>query len=161
MEEHKYFVKIKEDWAGFSAEITFKLFRNSNVSIFLGEECDENGEDIDTTPHDEDLDGYAQTYSEFLLIFNHVLERIKEETFKRSLNLYTHYYEDEHKSDQKPLNIDTKDKHFETITAIEYLRTLKNGCVRIPMTYELDHEHGLEVLIKNSEIIDISGIAET
>ncbi len=28
------------------------------------------------------------------------------------------------------------------------------------MTYELDHEHGLEVLIKNSKIIDIGGIAE-
>ncbi|PID67823.1 MAG: hypothetical protein CR968_04755 [Flavobacteriia bacterium] len=161
MAKHKYFGTIKEDWAGFSAEITFNLFRDSNVSIFLGEECDEDGEDIDTPPNHEDLNDYAQTYSEFLLNFNHVLERIKEDAFKRYLNLYAHYYEDEHKSGQKPLNIDTKDKHFETITAIKYLRILKNGCVRIPMTYTLDQEHGLEVLIKNSEIIDIGGIAET
>jgi len=46
---HPFWGKVEQDWAGFSSEITFfhPFFKNSGIEIFLGEEFDEDGEEIE------------------------------------------------------------------------------------------------------------------
>lgn len=42
--------KIEEDWAGFSAEVVFRSqrFDRNNITIFIGDEFDDDGEEIET-----------------------------------------------------------------------------------------------------------------
>ncbi len=137
------------------------LLENEEISIFLGREYDEEGYDILEPPSMNKLNEYEKTYQDFLLHMDAILDEIKEETFKRYIKYYAHYYENEEKSHMKPLHIDTKEKHFKQIKNIEYIRILDNGRIQILMRYLLDEEHGLEVLIKDSKVVDIGGIVET
>ncbi len=68
MKNHKYLGKIEENWAGFSSDknLVSSHFDNQEIEIFLGEEFDENGEEIDIIPTEKELDDYANTYSEFI-----------------------------------------------------------------------------------------------
>ena len=71
------------------------------------------------------------------------------------------FYESEEKSGEKPLNIDSKEKHFENIKNINYIRILVDGNIKIPIHYKIDAEHGLEIRLENNKIIALGGIAET
>ncbi|WP_317039176.1 DUF6985 domain-containing protein, partial [Polaribacter atrinae] len=163
MGKHKYWGKVEEDWAGYSGEIKFKSenFDKKEITIFLGSEFDEDGEEIETIPTENELDDFENTYLEFLKKFDNILIDISEKTFERYLKLYAHYYENQEKSGEKPLNIDTKEKHFENIKEILYLRVLKNGNIQIPIRYKIDTEHGVEIRLEKNKVIGVGGIAET
>ncbi|WP_103072157.1 DUF6985 domain-containing protein [Aquimarina sediminis] len=163
MKKHKYWKKIEEDWAGFSAEIVFnsKHFDNANTTIFLGSEFDDQGEEIETVPNDNKLNDFESTYIKFINNLDPIIDEIMTKTFERYLLLYAHYYENEEKSGEKPLNIDSKEKHFEKIKNLVYIRILDNENIQIPIRYELDTEHGIEIRLENNKVIAIGGIAET
>jgi len=161
--KHKYWGKVQEDWAGFSAEITFdsKHFGNNKITIFLGNEFDDDGEEIETVPSNTELNDFENTYASFIIQLDEIIETMKDKTFERYLKLYAHYYENEKKSGEKPLNISTKEIHFEYIKDINYIRILENGNIKIPIHYKVDTEHGIEIRLENNKILDIGGIAET
>lgn len=163
MKKHAFWGKVEEDWAGFSAEKVFvsKYFDNNPITIFLGEEYDEEGEEIETIPSDASLHNFEITYSKFINNLDNIIEEVKEATFKRYIELYAHYYENEEKSGEKPLNIDSGDKHFENMKDVNYIRILDKETIKISFRYTLDTEHGIEIRLENNTIIDIGGIAET
>ena len=163
MEKHTYWGKVEEDWAGFSAEILFNSthFNSDEITIFLGSEFDDDGEEVEDAPNDIQLNNFESTYVKFLNSLDTIIEEIMTKTYERYLKLYAHYYESEEKSGEKPLNIDTKEKHFRYIQNILYIRILDNGMIKIPIRYELDTEHGIEISLENNDIVAIGGIAET
>ncbi|WP_074406568.1 DUF6985 domain-containing protein [Aquimarina megaterium] len=163
MSKHKYWGEIQEDWAGFSAETEFisRYFDNKHIRIFLNEEYDEDGEEIEIIPSNNELDDFEKTYSNFITELDKVIKEIKEKTFERYLKLYAHHYENEEKSGEKPLNISNKESHFEYIKDINYIRILQDGNIKIPIHYKIDTEHGIEIRLENNKIINIGGIAET
>ncbi len=163
MVQHKYWGKVEENWAGFSAEkvLTSSYFNTNNGTIFLGEEYDEEGEEIVAFPSAEELDDFENTYSSFIVKLDKVLEDIKEKTFERYRKLYASFYEDKEKSGEDPLDISTKEKHFDYIQDLGYIRVLENGVIKIIIRYKLDTEHGMEIKLKDNTIVDIAGIAET
>jgi hypothetical protein len=163
MKIHNYWGEVEEDWAGFSGEILFESehFGKEKITIFLGSEFDKDGEELETIPTETELTDFENTYAEFLKNLDKIVADIKEKTFERYLKLYAHYYENEEKSGNKPLNINSDEKHFKHIKKIKYLRILKNNTIQIPIRYSLDTEHGIEIRLENNEIIAIGGIAET
>jgi hypothetical protein len=163
MDKHKFWGKIEEDWAGFSAEKVFHLahFDKKSVEIFLGEEFDEDGEEIGAAPDLKKLDEYEQTFSDFLNNLNTLIFDIKKSAFQHYQKVYAHYYEDKKKSKKEPLNLDTPDKHFEYMKDLNYIRVLDGQVIKILIRYKIDEEHGLELKLKNNKVLDISGISET
>lgn len=163
MKAHKFWGEVEEDWAGFSAANTFSIphFEQQQVTVFLGEEFDEEGDEIDTPPDREELDAYEATFSSFIDQLDHIIIEIKEQSFRRYQKLYAHYYEDEAKSGQPPLNINTPGKHFQHLKEINYIRVLPNQTIQIPIRYGIDTEHGLEIRLENNSITAMAGIAET
>ncbi|MBL0735328.1 hypothetical protein JI750_00390 [Flavobacterium sp. GN10] len=160
---HKFWGEIQEDWAGISGDKLFKNshFKDDEIQVFLGEEFDEDGEEIEEFPTNEELDDFEKTYSSFLENIEDVILQIKEETFLRYKKIYAKYYEDPRQSGEEPLNIDTKEKHFEYIKEILYIRILKRNEIKIPIRYNLDTEHGIEIKLRNNKIVAVAGIAET
>lgn len=161
--KHSYWGNVELDWAGFSSDITFSnpFFNEQNIEVLLGEEFDEDGEEIEEPPNESLLDGFAATYQNFL---NHIHTHIKHmqfEAFQRYLKLYAHYYENPEKSGEPALNIDSVEKHNEYIKEIMYLRVLDNDTIKLLIRYQIDTEHGLEFRLENGEIAAIGGIAET
>ncbi|MDA6069097.1 hypothetical protein NJT12_05645 [Flavobacterium sp. AC] len=69
--------------------------------------------------------------------------------------------EESQQSGKEPLNIDAKEKHFEYIKDVIYIRILKRNTIQILIRYDLDIEHGLEFKIRNNKIVAAGGIAET
>mgnify|MGYP001760125161 CR=1 FL=1 len=59
---------VKDNWAGFTSDITFSnpFFDKQNVDIFLGEEYDEDGEEIEEPPTENKLNDFAETYQNFI-----------------------------------------------------------------------------------------------
>lgn len=160
---HKFWGEIQEDWAGISGDKLFKIshFKDDEIQIFLGEEFDEDGEEIEEFPTNEELDDFEKTYNSFLKNIEDVILQIKEETFLRYKKIYAKYYEDPKQSGEEPLNIDTKEKHFEYIREVLYIRILKRNEIKIPIRYDLDTEHGIEIKLRNNEVVEVGGIAET
>ncbi len=163
MQIHSYWGKVEENWAGFSPDLFFTSthFNNKDIEIFLGPEFDEEGEEIDTPPTIKQLDQYENTYVDFLNNINKVVERIQIKTYQQYLKLYAHYYEGMEKSGKAPLEIDSKEKHFEFIKNVNYIRILKDDNIQLPIRYDLDTEHGLEIRLEKNLIVAIGGIAET
>jgi hypothetical protein len=162
MKKHKFWGEVAEDWAGFSAGKTFDIPHfEQKVTVFLGEEFDEDGEEIDTPPGGKELDAYAATFSSFLEHLDAIIIDIKEQTFNRYQKRYAHYFEDETKSGAPPLNLNTPGKHFQHLKEINYIRILDNHTLQIPIRYGIDTEHGLEIRLENNEIVAMAGIAET
>src|SRR5690554_6379574 len=60
---HKYWGKVEEDWAGFSSDITFSnpFLDKQNDEILLGEEYDEDGDEIEEFPTENLLTEFAET----------------------------------------------------------------------------------------------------
>lgn len=95
MTTHPFWGKVEQDWAGYSAEITFyhPFFKNSGVEIFLGEEFDEDGEEIESPPTAEMLLAFARTYKNFLDNIENNLIAIQQAAFDRYQKIYAKYYE--------------------------------------------------------------------
>ena len=175
MTKHNYFGKVEEDWAGFSSEYKFDIpYFDKSVEIFLGEEFDEDGEEVDTPPTPVELDEYENTLRNFLAEISEAIVNIQEKAFERYLRVYAKFYEKSFvvesffKTDMKegathlPLNIDCKEKHFEYMKEIHgYIRVLPDNTLKIPIYYDLDSEHGLELKIVNNKVAAIGGIGET
>ena len=164
---------VAEGWAGFVAEHKFSLGPFGEATVFLGEEFDEDGEEIDTPPSFTQLSEYAATLGNLRDNFDDVLAAIKESAFQRYHRLYAHYYEQpftvesffeidaEPGSDHQPLGIDSADKHFVYMMDLNYVRITDGGVIRLPILYKLDREHGLEIKLVNNTVNAVGGIAET
>lgn len=161
--EHKFWGEIDFDWAGISSDKRFKIpyFENKEIEILLGEEFDEDGEEIEELPTKKQLDSFEKTFSNFLENIEDVITQIKEEAFVYYKKYYSSYYEDSKQSGKEALVINTKDKHFEYLQDVLHIRVLKGNTLKISIRYDLDTEHGIEVKLKNNKIVGIGGIAET
>lgn len=84
-------------------------------------------------------------------------------TITRSLSLLKRFFKTNQKegSEHEPLNINSKEKHFEYLKEIKYLRITEGKVLRIVNYYKLDQEHGLEIKLADNKIEDIGDIAET
>lgn len=160
---HKYWGNVEEDWAGFSSDITFSnpFFEKQNNEVFLGEEFDEDGEEIDEPPTESKLTKFAETYQNFIENIEINIKSIQDKAFERYLKLYAHFYEDSAKSGEPALNIDNVDKHNDSIREIMYLRVLDEKTIKLSIRYALDTEHGIEFRFEDGKIAAVGGIAET
>ena len=182
MTEHSYFGQVKKEWCGFAAEHKFKIpyfdvYNNAtSVKVFLGEQYDEDFKEIETQPTNQQLMEFEQTLKDFLNNIDSVIVDIQQYAFDRYQRIYANYYEKpfevlfenammqkaENNELHSPLNIDTKEKHFEYMKKIlEIIRVLENQTIKIPITYALDEEHGLELKIVNNKVVTVDGIDET
>jgi len=172
--EHKFWGMVEQDWAGFSGEVKFTSPHfEQEVDIFLGTEFDEEGDEIENPPEPEQLDEYETVYKSFVAQFDKIIIEIQEKAFKQYVKQYAKYYEKPFKVESffdtdvsegkkhDPLGIDSKEKHFEYMKDIEYLRITDGKTIYMPIHYKLDTEHGLEIKFVNNKIADIAGIAET
>jgi hypothetical protein len=177
MMKHSYFGQIEKAWAGFSSEHKIKLpYFEAEVEVFLGEEFDEEGEEIETPPTDQQIAEFEQTLKAFLSNIQIIITDIQQSAFDYYNSWYAEYYEKpfevifENNNIQKtendklhpPLNIDTKEKHFEYMKdMLGWIRILNGKAIKIPIRYALDEEHGLELKIINNKVAAVDGIAET
>lgn len=162
MIEHEYFGLVEENWLGYSSALTFKHpFFIEEVEILVGDEFDEDGEEIDTPPSREQLDELVQTHRDFVKNIEVYLKAIQERAYEYYQKFYAHYYEDEVKSGEAPLQIDSVEKHNAYIKELMAIRFLPGGGIIVPIHYNLDVEHGLEFRFTNGVITDVGGIAQT
>jgi cell wall assembly regulator SMI1 len=159
--KHKFWGNVQKDLAGISSDRFFKIPHfKANVEVFLGEEFDEDGNEIEKLPTKKQLDSFEKTFNIFLENINDIIFQIKEKTFVRYKKIYANYYEDSKQSGKEPLNIDTKEKHFKYVKDVLNIRILKRNSIQIAIRYDLDTEHGLEIKFTNNKIVGIGGIAE-
>ncbi|RYG19332.1 MAG: hypothetical protein EOO07_07060 [Chitinophagaceae bacterium] len=160
---HQYWGNVELDWAGFSGEITFNhpFFSEQGITIFLGEEFDEDGDEIEEAPIENQLDAFAETYKSFITNFEAHLREMQIKAFERYQKLYANYYENPEKSGEPALNIDSIEKHNEYIKEIMFLRVLNENALKLSIRYQIDTEHGLEFRFENEQIVAVGGIAET
>ena len=175
--QHDYFGEIiTNDWNDFLLKKTISIPHfNKSVQVALVE-YDEDFEPLEEEPTEQTLDQYATTLKEFLSNIENIITDIQEATFKRYLKLYAKYYEKpfevifenqkiqkpKNQEPHKPLEIDTKEKHFEYMnTILEKIIISNNNTIVIPLCYDIDEEHGLEIKIRNNTVIKVGGIGET
>ncbi|PZU79595.1 MAG: hypothetical protein DI529_17440 [Chryseobacterium sp.] len=182
MKLHNFFGQVKSDFQGFSAEKTFeiphfKIYKNAkSVKVYLGKQYDEEWKKIETLPTQKQLDEYEKTLKTFLTEIDSIINDIKEKSFEYYKERYAKYYEEpfevlfennkiqntENGQLHSPLNIDNGEKHFDYMNEIlESIRILENNVMVIPLSYDLDEEHGLEIKIANNKVEKIDGIGET
>lgn len=177
--KHNYFGKISqhEFGAGFQSEHSFHIPHfEKDVIIYLGDENDEDWEVIETPPTEQELEEYQLTFKLFLEQIDSAIDSIKEAAFEHYKKYYAKYYEtdfeviftcdklQESKNGElhPPLTIDTKEKHFEYMTEIlESIRISDKDTIRIPIHYDLDQEHGLELKLVKNKVVAIGGISDT
>lgn len=162
MLKHPYWGYVQSDWAGFSADLIFSNpFFKEEVTVFLGDEFDDEGEEIEDAPEQEQLDGFAVTYQHFLAHIEDYLAIIKKIAFERYQRIYAGYYEQPERSGTAALGIDQQAKHDGYLTELKYLRISDNQVLRITLDYELDQEHGLEFRFEAGTLAEVGGIATT
>jgi hypothetical protein len=163
MTTHPYWGNIEEDWAGYSSDIYFSypFFENSKTEVFLGDEYDEDGEEIETPPTEKQLTAFAETYKSFIDNIENHLADLQLKAFDRYNRIYAKYYENSEQSGEPPLNIDTTEKHNAYIKDIMYLRILDDKTIKVTIRYQLDTEHGIEFKFVDGQIEDVGGISET
>lgn len=163
MKTNEFWEKIKKDWAGFTSDISFSnpFFGQREVAVFLGEEFDEDGEEMEEPPSENQLAEFAETYQNFIENIEMNIKNIQRKAFERYLKLYAHYYENPEKSGEPKLNIDTVERHNLNIKAILHLRVLDGKTIKLAIRYKLDTEHGLEFKFVDGKIENVGGIAET
>ncbi len=163
MAKHAFWGDVREDWAGFSSEVLYtpRQFPGSSVTVFLGGQFDEEGEEVEAPPSRSELDQYQSTYNSFIASEDRIFVEIREACFSRYLKLYAHHYEDRARSGAAPLNIHSKERHFEFVRGIKFIRLLARDGVVISFDYALDTEHGLEVRLEANRVAAIGVIAET
>lgn len=156
---HPYWGGITESWNELVTINKFSIpYFDQDIKIHLGRE--DNEEEEINIPITDQLDDFKETFKNFLHDIEKIVPDIKQQTFDRYNKLYAHYYEDESKSGQEPLNIDTPEKHFEALKDINYIRIQEKGVIHIPIFYGLDREHGIEIKIKDNKVECIGGIGE-
>ena len=160
MTKHNYFGQVKKDLQGFSAENTFEIpyfetYNNSKfVKVYLGEEYNEEWKKIETPPTQIQLAEYEKIFRNFLIEIDKVIVDIQEKAFEYYQKFQAKYYEE--------LSISNKEEHFEYMKKIlGYIRVLENNTIKIPISYNLDEEHGLELKIVNNKVEKGDGIDET
>ena len=173
---HKYLGKIiKNEWNEFLTEkVNIPHFKAKIVVNLM--EYDEDFEPIEEEPSKQVLDEYAETLKTFLADIDNVILDIQQSAFNYYLEVYAKYYEKPFKvifDNQKikkdannvlhqPLEIDTKEKHFEYMNSIvEKIIISNNQTIVIPFSYDIDEEHGLEIKIRNNKVMKVDGIGET
>ncbi len=161
--KHPYWGNVEQDWAGFSSDINFShpFFNKQEIEVFLNDEYDEEGEEIEEAPNEELLNELAATYKNFIAHIENRLTDLQQKTFERYQELYAHYYENPEKSGDPALEIDSIHKHNPYIKNVNYLRVSKNNTIRLTIRYGLDEEHGLEFKFVDGQIEQVGGIAET
>lgn len=160
--KHKFWGEIKQAALGFWAGKTFSIpkFDPDPVEIFLGEELDENGDEIEDAPTSKQLDGYEKTFAGFLQHIDLIVADIQQASFERYKKTYAPYYENKSASKKAPLHIDTPVKHFKYLQQLNYIRILKRQTLHMLIRYDLDTEHGMEIKIRNNKVVAIGGIGE-
>lgn len=179
MNKHPYFGRIEkhEFGSGFQAEYTFNIpYFEKNVIVYLGDEYDEDWEEIETPPTVEQVNEFEPTLKSFLEHIDDAIQSIQESAFEYYRKYYAKYYEtdfevmftcdkmqeSENGELHPALDIDTKEKHFEYMKDIlEAIRVSEKGTIRIPIHYDLDQEHGLEIKLVRNKVVAIGGIADT
>lgn len=163
MTTHPYWGSVDQDWAGFSSDISIShpFFTEQNITIFLGEEFDDEGEEIEDPPTENQLDIFAKTYQDFLANIETNLSSIQNKAFDYYQKHYAHYFENPEKSGEAALGVDTVEKHNEYIKELMYLRVLENDTIKISIRYQVDTEHGIEFKLMDGQIEKVGGIAET
>lgn len=162
MAKHFYWGEVEADWAGFSGEPVFSNpFFKSEATIFLGDEFDDEGEEIEDAPDQEQLDEFAATYQHFLNHIQYYVTAISQAAFDRYQRLYAGYYEQPERSGAAALGIDQAAQHDGYLSELKYLRISENHTLRISMDYELDPEHGLEFRFEAGKLAEAGGIATT
>ncbi|MBJ9952484.1 MULTISPECIES: hypothetical protein [unclassified Acinetobacter] len=162
--KHDYWGEIHPSWAGFSSETFFShAFFNQHADreIFLGEEFDEEGNEIEQEPDQEQLSAFARTYQKFLQNFDQHLKTIQQYAFERYQKLYAHHYENPEKSGEAALNIHDVEAHNSYIQTMLNLRVSSPDTLRLCIHYDLDTEHGMEFKFVNDQLESVAGIAET
>ena len=177
MLKHEYFGEIiVDDWNMFfqKEKLSIPHFEERiNVNLM---EYDEDFEPIEEMPNEQVLNAYADTLKKFLADIDNIILDIQEAAFNRYIRIYAKYYEkpfevifenqkikkDETNEFHQPLNIDTTEKHFEYMNSIlEKIVISKNQTIVIPLCYDIDEEHGLEIKIRNNKVVKVGGIGET
>jgi hypothetical protein len=185
MTEHNYWGKVENSWAGFSSEFNFNIpyFNNykkgKEIEVFLGSELDEDCEEIETAPTKDDLIEYEKTFKSFLENIDNVIDLIKESAFEYYKERYAKTYEKEFSCGQypldddvfernknegemhEPLNINDKETHYQYMTDLNFIRIVKGNRIVLPIHYQLDVEHKLEILLKDNKVKEIDGMSET
>lgn len=163
MTTHPYWGSVDQDWAGFSSHISFShpFFTEQNITIFLGEEFDDDGEEIEEPPTENQLAAFAITYQDFLDNIDANLGIIQDQAFTYYQKHYAHYFENPEKSGEAALGIDSVESHNEYIKELMYLRVLENHTIKISIRYQVDTEHGIEFKLVGGQIEKVGGIAET
>ncbi len=162
MTMHKFWGNIEEDWAGYTSDIYFSclFFDNPKVEIFLGDEYDEEGEEIEVPPTEKQLTAFEETYKTFIDNIEKHLIDLQSKAFDRYKRIYAKYYEDSEKSGEPPLNIDSIEKHNDYIKDLLYLRILDDKTIIVTIRYKLDTEHGIEFKFVDGQIDAVGGISE-
>ncbi|MEZ0184229.1 hypothetical protein AB9T89_18425 [Flavobacterium oncorhynchi] len=163
MTTHPYWGNVEEDWAGYSSDIYFSypFFDKPKTEVFLGDEYDEEGEEIETPPTEKQLTAFAETYRIFIDNIENRLADLQLKSFERYKRVYAKYYENSEQSGEPPLNIDSIEKHNDYIKDLMYLRISDNKTIRVTIRYKLDTEHGIEFKFVDGQIEDVGGISET
>ena len=178
MKRHNYFGEIiVDEYSGFRSEHKIKIpYFEQEVMIFLDAGDEEDYEDTTIPPTIDELNEMAETLKCFVNNIDKVIVDIQQTCFKYYLDVYAKYYEKpfevlfanskvketQNGEPHPPLNITTKEKHFEYMTEIlETIRIYNNKTIRIPISYALDEEHGLEIKIVDNKVTAVEGIANT
>ena len=177
MTNHKYFGKIIQDeWNEFYSTMEVNLPNFSNSAKVKLVEYDEDFEPIEEPLTEQLLDEYAETLKSFLENIDVIIKGIQKSAFENYLKIYAKYYEKpfevlwenqkikkrQNQELHEPLQIDTKEKHFEYMNSVlENIIISNNKTIVIPFSYDIDEEHGLEIKIRNNEVIKVDGIGET
>jgi metal-responsive CopG/Arc/MetJ family transcriptional regulator len=163
MTTHPYWGSVDQDWAGFSSDISFShpFFTEQNITIFLGEEFDDEGEEIEDLPTENQLNAFAKTYQDFLANIETKLSNIQSKAFAYYQKHYAHYFENPEKSGEAALGIDTVEKHNDYIKELMELRVLADHTIKVSIRYHVDTEHGIEFKMVGGQVEKVGGIAET
>lgn len=161
---HQYWGEISSSWAGFSSETFFahRFFNDhANREIFLGEEFDGDGHEIEQEPSLEQLNEFANTYQQFINTIEQHIDTIQTAAFARYQKVYAHFYEDSEKSGEAALNIHSVEAHNPYIQTLLNIRITTPHTLRLSIHYDLDTEHGLEFKFVNNQLEKVDGIATT
>lgn len=175
MKEHKAFGQIIcSDWNEFYASKLIKLpCFDEDIRVRLVE-YDEDFEPLENMPSLDTLDEYAQTLESFVEHIDTIISNVQEVAFEYYKNIYAKYYEKPFKvifDNEKihnneilhePLNIHSKEQHFEYMTSgFNEIIISNNRTVIMHFRYLMDEEHGLECKIRENKVLAVGGIAET
>jgi hypothetical protein len=147
----EYFGKIEKTIMGISAENKYKIpYFEKEVSIHFGLEYDNNGKEIETLPTEDEILVYEHTLKNFLENINEVINQIKEKAFK--------YFKEKKEpygyGSDMPL-ISNASEHFKYMMDLLHIRILNDKKILLSLFYEIDEEHGMEILLKDNNVYKI------